>query len=495
MHFRPFRVLLALLIYLILTSVSPAPAATLSRHLSDTFQPGGHGFATAYKVSTATIAQLTDTRPETEPPTVTQSAPATTVPALQNVVRVPPPSGTNSSAKEGTDDNGAVHSDANGAGGTDNYLETVNRSFAIYSRSGALQYRTTYTQWFGSLASGISVIFDPIVIWDALAERFIFIADTGKALLLSVAQQSDATGNFCNYKFPTLTGLGSDFDKLGMNYYGVYFTTNELASNGTVQSNEVFFASRSQLESCAQKVSYTTWSNLNNADGTIAQAIVPALQYTSSGGNEYLVNSQPGGACLLTLWTLVSNSKPTLSRTFVPTQCYSPPPNARQAGSSATISIDDCSLTFVGYLNGLLTMSMVGSYDWGDGNGPVGIIQWFVLNPGTAQVSKQGAFGTPGYWLFYPAAITNFAGRMLFVYDASGPTIHPSIWYVNQTFTGTQALAQGVSYYGTSGIQPWGDYQSAWVDASGSASNAVWITGQYANATNSWGTKFALVTP
>ena len=155
----------------------------------------------------------------------------------------------------------------------------------------------------------------------------------------------------------------------------------------------------------------------------------------------------------------------------------------------------DFSLTQVIFANGLLALANLGSYDWGDGNGPVGIVEWYVLNPNTASVSNQGAFGTPGEWLYYPAAVRNYAGNMLFVYNASGPTTYPSVWYVNQTFTGTTALAQGNTYYAPPGGSPWGDYQSAWLDSNGRSPNSVWITGEYANTTTTWGTEFGLVTP
>ncbi len=140
-------------------------------------------------------------------------------------------------------------------------------------------------------------------------------------------------------------------------------------------------------------------------------------------------------------------------------------------------------------------MDTPGAHDWGDGNGPVGIVEWYVLNPSSASVSRQGAFGTPGYWLFYPSTIMTSNGHMLFVYNASGPSIYPSVWYVNQTLTGTTALANGRGYYGNTGVSPWGDYQSAWPDTRGGSPNAVWITGEFTKATHAWGSKFDLVTP
>jgi hypothetical protein len=118
----------------------------------------------------------------------------------------------------------------------------------------------------------------------------------------------------------------------------------------------------------------------------------------------------------------------------------------------------------------------------GDGNGP-------------ASIARPGAFGTPGYWPFYPSTITTPNGYRLFIYTASSSSIYPSVWYANQSLTGSTALANGTSFFGTSGVSAWGDYQSAWLDAGGGTGNVVWITGEFAKSTNVWGTKFDLVTP
>ena len=501
MHFHPFRTILsfALLVCLILlsraTCVWAAPHSTLQ---GNGFQPSGYGVAIAQKVSTSTTPQVRDTGHVTvsSDPLTPNNVPALpdNAPALQNVSRIAPPTSTDPSAIGGMADDGATKPDANGAGGTDNYLETVNSQLAIYDRSGNLQYTSTLQQWFGKPST--APIVDPVVVWDDTGSRFIFSVDLGYELLLSVAQQTNATGNFCNYAFPTPInkGLGADFDKLGVNGTGVYLSANVLdPRSGNQVSNELFFASRTQLETCVQNVSYTTWTGLTNPNGSIASSIVPIVQETGTGTIEYLVNSYPGGACQLTLWTL-KTANAQLSNTTISTQCYSPPPSAKQEGSTHLLGTGDCSLTQASYRDGLLTVALPGSYNWGNGGGNVSIVEWFVLAPSMASVAKQGAFGIPGYWLFYPAAVRTSLGHMLFVFNASGPTIYPSIWFMNPT-TGTVALAPGNSYYAPPGGSPWGDYNSAWLDMGGSNPDAVWITGEYAQATNSWGTEFGLVTP
>ena len=492
--FRTILVLICLLGPLISWGALAVRAATPATHPGRSFQPSGHGVVIPQVVDTATTPQV---QLAASASTLNiHAVPSNSAPVIashrllapQTVVSVPPPSTSDLSAKKGLFKQGGKP-DANGTGGPDNYLETVNGQLAIYTRGGTQQFTTTFQSWFGITTN----FYDPVTMWDDTGGRLIFSVLQGSSpnLWLSVAQQTDATGKFCNYAFPTLPPV-HNFDKLGVDADGIYFGADILAStSGPLMSNELFYASRTALESC-QPATYTSWSGLTNPDGTLAEAITPARQDTSAGV-EYLVNSYQAGACQLTLWTLTSGG--TLSNNSVPTQCYSPSPKAKQAGSAALIDSGDCSVTQLSYVNGLLTLDTLGSYDWGDGNGPVGIVEWFVLNPSSASVSSQGAFGTPGYWLFDPSTVTTANGHMLFVFNASGPSIYPSVWYVNQTFTGAKNLAKGNSYYGTSGVSPWGDYQSAWPDASGGTPNAVWITGEFVKSTGVWGTKFDLVTP
>jgi hypothetical protein len=493
-YHRSFRIILlsSILICLVtLPGIISARAAAPAKHAGRGFQPAGHGFVVPQKINTAALKQGTNSQTMSIQQPVTSSSKRASVPYPSNVVSVPVPTTTDPTAKNGVYLN-QPKPDANGAGGNYNYLETVNGGVVIYSRSGSRLQQSSYQVWFSKASAQF---IDPVAMWDDTGDRFLFsiLQQRTSNILLSVAQQANAKGSYCNYTFSDLPG--HDFDKLGVDQDGIYISANILSqTTGQVVNNELFYASRTALESC-QSLTYTYWTDLTNPDGTIAQAITPARQDSSTSGFEYLVNSYPTGACQLTLWTLTSGGN--LSNATIPTQCYSPPPPAPQEGSTALIGTGDSSITQASLVNGLLTVDNLGSYDWGDGNGPVGIVEWYVLNPSTASISNQGAFGTPGYWLFYPSAITTENGNMLFVYNASGKSIYPSVWYVDQTFTDTIALANGTSYYTYEGqhVSPWGDYQSAWPDSSKKTPNSVWITGESGFTPTNWGTKFDLVTP
>jgi len=498
MHLRLLRTILLYLCLIglfLLSGVWVVRATSSTKHSGRNFQASGHGIVYPQVINTASLPHIQNAESgnlnthSTTLDTQTPVFPSQKLSAPSNVVNVPVATTTDSHAKPGISSQGGKP-DANGTGGVDNYLETVNGEVAIYSRGGTSQLTSSFSSWFHNSSN----YYDPVTTWDNTGSRFIFsvLQTSAKKIWVSVAQQKNARGKYCNYSFPTPSG--HDFDKLGVDSDGIYFGFNILAagSSTNVVSNQLFFASRTLLESC-QTATYTEWTGLTNPDGSIAQAITPARQDSDAGGVEYLINSYPAGACQLTLWTLTSSAN--LSNTSVPTQCYSSPTNAKQKGSSALISTGDCSITQASFVNGLLTLDMPGAYDWGDGNGTVSIVQWYVINPSSASVSNQGAFGTPGYWLFYPSAITTSNGNMLFMYNVSGASIYPSVWYVNQTLTGTTALVNGTGPFGTTGVSPWGDYQSAWPDTNAGFPNLVWITGEYAQSTNLWGSKFDLVTP
>ena len=490
---RTTFVLALLVAFTVLVSAAPVGATSRLAQTSKagrSFQPNGHSQATARMISTSTVPQVKGTGRGTIPARPAPGGKAN-VPSPTNVVRVPVPAPTNVAVKvgfAGQSNTGWEPSDSNGAAGTKNYIETVNEQFEIYSKAGAAQYGTSFNSWFNLSGS----LFDPKTVWDTTGKRFIFLIDTGSSLVISVAQQTSALGNYCNYTFPTLSGDFADYPQLGVDANGVYAEANMYTSSNVYP--ELFSISRTAMESC-QTANYTYWYGLTNPDGSYAFTIVPQVVYSSDKGVEYMVISYPGGACQLTLWSLVGT---TLTNTTVGTQCYSPPPPATQLGSPGTIETLDNRLYQASYLNGLLSLDTVGSYDWGDGNGQVGIVEWFVLKPATASVQSQGTFGTPGYWLFFPAMVRTSTGKMMFVFNASGPTIYPSIWAISGCLCDTIAVASGQGYYGSSGTSRWGDYQSAWLDPVPNKLGkliSVWITGQYANATNSWGTWIDKVIP
>jgi hypothetical protein len=382
----------------------------------------------------------------------------------------------------GQSQDGWEPSDSNASAGPYDVVETVNEEWAIYGRSGGQEYQTSFDAWFGQTIS----LFDPKVIYDPWGGRFIMLVDTGSSLLLSVSQQSDAFGNWCNYTFPTVSGLFADYPQLGVDPQGIYFTANLYGS--TFDYAELFNANSAEMESC-QTTSYYYWTNLKYPDGSSAFTVVPAITH-SAASYEYLVSSYAGGGCSFAIWDLTGS---LLYGSYkVNSRCYSPPPPAAQPGTTTTIETLDNRLYQASYLNGLLDIATASSYNWGGGNINA-VVMWFKINPGTLTMTQQGSFGRSGYWVFFPGFEQDSNGNAVVVFDVSSVSVYPSIYYVGMTASGgienktAYVLALGVSYY-TDGnpTARWGDFQSAMLDPTDATQ--IWITGQYAAATNTWGT-------
>jgi len=486
MRLRPAAPLVALLAFaLCMLFVASPVAAQPSTPAGQRFQATGSGHAIPRRVSTTTVPQTHNNgRGIVRSPL---PAPASAIrgphipAAHQGAVAVRPPLNatgvTVHASFAGQGNTGWTPSDANAVAGPSNVVETVNEQWAIYGRTGGQQYVTTFNSWFGQSGS----LFDPKVVYDVWGGRFIMLVDTGSSVLVSVSDQSSAFGGWCNYTFPTIAGF-ADYPQLGVDYNGVYFGVNMYNSSNW---HELFSANRTQMEAC-QTVNYLYWSNLRNPDNSTAFTIVPAVAYSYGGSTEYLVESYAGGGCKLTFWRLTGSS---LASSDIGTLCYSPPSPAAQKGSAGTIETLDNRLYRASYLNGRVDVALTGAYNWGNGNNN-SVVWWFKINASNASLYQQGGFGYAGYWYFFPGFTEDSNGNAIVVYNASGLSTYVNIWYVAMNTGGgivsNNALVWGNSYYGTSGTARWGDYQSAWLDPT--SYTQVWICGQYAAATNSWGT-------
>jgi hypothetical protein len=119
--------------------------------------------------------------------------------------------------------NGFLPSDANGDIGPDHYVQTVNMSFAVYSRAGVLLYgpENLNTLWsgFGGVCE-VENDGDPIVIYDHLADRLLISQfalpnyPSGPFYqCIAVSQTPDPTGAWHRYQFMISQNKMNDYPK------------------------------------------------------------------------------------------------------------------------------------------------------------------------------------------------------------------------------------------------------------------------------------------
>ncbi|HCI80914.1 MAG TPA: hypothetical protein DHW02_14625, partial [Ktedonobacter sp.] len=198
MKFRSFRAILlyVFLIGLFLLSgvwMVKASSSSSTKHPAHNFQPNGHGIVVPQVTNTFTLPKaqtIASSNESSQPDTlsIAKSLPPHQRPSSpSNVVNVPAATTTDSHAKPGISQMGGKP-DANGTGGIDNYLETVNGNLAIYGRGGTLQQSSTVSAWLHISSN----FYDPVTTWDNVGNRFIFstLQSSAKKIWVSVAQQA-----------------------------------------------------------------------------------------------------------------------------------------------------------------------------------------------------------------------------------------------------------------------------------------------------------------
>jgi hypothetical protein len=132
--------------------------------------------------------------------------------------------------------NGCIPPDPNGAVGPNHFVQMVNSSFAIYSKSGAVLSPPKAINSLWSLIPNSTCAThnngDPIVIYDQLADRWLlsqFTVQSGSedyAECIAISTSPDPTGTYYLYQFDESADTFHDYPHIGVWPDGYYMTTN-----------------------------------------------------------------------------------------------------------------------------------------------------------------------------------------------------------------------------------------------------------------------------
>jgi hypothetical protein len=147
--------------------------------------------------------------------------------------------------------------DTNGEAGASQYVEMVNTTFTVYSKTGAVLRPSTETNqlWAGTNSEcATHNDGDPVVVYDQLAGRWLlsqFInAASGEQYgeCIAVSKTSDATGAYYLYTFYFGPDVFYDYPHIGVWPDGYYMTANAFPTGQQTSSGAAVFAfERSQM--------------------------------------------------------------------------------------------------------------------------------------------------------------------------------------------------------------------------------------------------------
>lgn len=415
------------------------------------------------------------------------------------------------------------------AAGPNHLLAAVNRDFAIFSKSGTKLKQISATAWFQNILPGIgggslSGAFDPQVLYDHHANRWIMVwlatdGSTQSWFLISVSDNSDPTGTWCNFALrgdrngPTDSGNWADYEGLGVDNQAVYLTSNQFKFvTDDYDYAKIRIIDKAQLYSAAcPAITWTDFWDLRdpNYPSTGVSTVRPAVTF-GTPGVEYLLNdSRFQTGTHMTLWSLTNplNTTPTLTALDVPVTASTPPPDADQLGGSGgtstcpapcLIDVGGRRIRNVVYRNGSVwTAHSVA----GGTNNAFARARYVRIGISGPTVLEDISFGSDNCWLYYPAVTVDANDNLVMVYSESCTITYPGIRYTGRTSgdSGLRASAElkagETSYLKTStgDSNRWGDYSGIAVDPADPT--RIWMLGEYAaSPANTWGTYIGQVT-
>jgi hypothetical protein len=401
--------------------------------------------------------------------------------------------------------------------GPDHLVAGTNTDFAIFDKQGNNLFQVDATLWFENVLPGLSETFgpafDPQIVYDHFAERWVMLyiaaSDSASALLLSVSDDSDPLGSWCNWSIPgnqngsTPNTNLNDYPKLGLDNQAIYVTSNQFdlaapPGSPSYQYVQIRSIGKQQLyNNTCGAVTWTDFWDLRNPND-LTQATfttVPAVTF-GTPGVEYLVDVDfiNTTGSFMNLWSLTDPlGTPTLSGVTVPVTAFTSPPNADQLGGSETlVDVGGRRNRNVVYRDG----SVWTAHSVGDENREFAYARYVRIDVNTNTAIEDFAFGAKNFWYSYPAVMPDNNKNLFMAFTRTGLTEFPSARYTGRLDTEPQGLQASAllksgeaNYVRTGGgtRNRWGDYMGIALDPADSST--VWMFIEYAaSPANTWGT-------
>lgn len=396
--------------------------------------------------------------------------------------------------------------DTHGAVGVTQFVQVVNTTIRVFSKTtGAILKTTSLQAFFGTT----EFLFDPRVVYDPIWGRWVIVAtriatgptDTIRQFRIAASRNFNATGSFFIYTVPFGGSSGDwwDYPGLGFDQDAVIVTGNVFHCNDFSCGSNTFVGGR---------VTAIAKARLYNGHGFSAP-FFPVL----SSPQPPLVRDQQNtaviarvaGSPFVQLYGLNNGSNPDQATLVGPAAVnvgtYSiPPVNAAQPGTSDELDTLDgrfqnASTQFGNVLYQVHTVNTA----TGAGTRPtprIYKINWSTLTG----IFANFVFEDADSYDFNPAIAATGSERALVVWSSTDPpeTTNAHIRASGKDFSdATFPLMSGIAltgggsftFYNPSGslVERWGDYSAVTVDPSDG--KRFWVTNEKINSTTVWGSR------
>jgi len=402
---------------------------------------------------------------------------------------------------------GGYPPDTDGAVGPNHYVQVVNTSLAVFSKTGTVMMGPMDTSMVWSGFAGICAtngFGDGIVKYDQLADRWVISqfafatnqnGDPVAPFLecIAISTSPDPTGTYTRYQYSFNNKL-NDYPKIAMWPDAYYLTYNLFTDGSAFAGGDVCAMDRAKMlagDPAATTQCFTLTNDfgllVSDLDGKTlppAGAPVHVVELNDSTSLNYF--------SLKVDFTTPANSHlSTASTITVP--AYTELSSATTKGGTLA-SLGERAMNRFVYRNFGDHESLVLSHSVTTG------VRWYeIRNATTPTLFQSGTYAPDSASRWMPSIAMDSVGEIALVYSAASSTLNPSIRYAARNVTdppGTLGYGEGMIIQGTgaqpSNIQPprWGDYASINIDPTDDCT--FWATHEYYTMGKTvWSTRIA----
>lgn len=444
----------------------------------------------------------------------------------QGALAIAAPLGTFEGINQAGGCGNCIPPDPTGDVGPNHYVEAVNSSFAVYSKTGTvLAGPTDINALFSTLPGNPPCKQlndgDPIVLHDQLSDRWLisqFTAGPDYHECIAISQTSDPTGAYHVYDFNVGgTSTFHDYPKLGVWPDAYYMTSNEFAGGSSFAGAGAFAFERDKmLVGQPARMVFFDLSTVNSAFGGMLPSDLDGWNLPPAGSPNYFaeidseINTPSLGPDALRIWEFHVNwANPANSKfgldgqpnAILPVAPFNPPQCIRgvgtcppQLGSPYTLDVLGDRLMFrLAYRNFGTHESLVANHSV-IADARIGVRWYEVRSPGSSPtIHQQSTFApTDTLYRWMGSIAMDNDGNIAAGYSTSSASTFPSLAYAGRlasdplnTFGQGEAQlwagagAQNVGLY----LPPasrWGDYTHLSIDPTDDCT--FWYVNQYYGA-------------
>lgn len=386
--------------------------------------------------------------------------------------------------------------DSNATIGPNAILETVNLEFAVYDKTGTLQYRTSLNNFLGT-GDALS---DPRAVYDPTWNRWEFslLDENSPSLWLVYSASSDPLGGWWFYHvgLPFSAGSITDYPQVGMDDVSFEYTTNNFNPNGSYNNSTAFAVPKTRVYN-----GFGWGAGLAGVNYDTTPAIVSGYPTQQTTAVYMLSPDDANNVMYVYYWTQTAEAPHLTYKGAISYNWAAPPRRVNQPGTSTTLDpLDGRIVWSVSQLNGILWFAhgvAIGSFPG---------VNWGYVRPGNMTIATSTAFRSSTSDDFNPsiAAVVNPSNGYVqetlnWAYTDSANNIPTTNLYaVHNGYTLIHETGALYSPVGKSTNETrFGDYSSVWPEyntvGSCPAGTVSLVTNEYFAADGTWKTRLARV--